>query len=107
MGGGLAASLALSGKVIVNGLLLVAPFLNDAQNMLPYLEAGHFPSDLRAYIVASERDEYYCNIARQLAEFMSQYNLTCRFEIYPDVGHSFPLPFESKLPEAPAFLMQK
>ncbi|MCA9925927.1 MAG: alpha/beta hydrolase [Anaerolineales bacterium] len=107
MGGGLAASLALSGKIKTNGLLLVAPFLNDARSMLPYLEAGHYPSEMRAYIVASEKDEYCCNIARQLAEFLPQFNIPCRREIYPDVGHSFPPSFEAKLPEALAFLIQK
>ena len=107
MGGGLATSLALSRKIKVKGLLLVAPFLNDARNMLPYLEEGGYSSNMCVYIVASERDEYCCNISRQLADFLPQYEIPCRFEIYPDVGHSFPPEFESKLPDALAFLMQK
>ncbi len=107
MGGGLATSLALSGIIKVKGILLIAPFLNDARNMIPYLEAGLYSLDLRAYIVASERDEYCRNVAQELAELLPQYNIPCRLDIYPDTGHSFPLPFEAKLPEALAFLMQK
>jgi predicted esterase len=107
MGGGLATSLALSGKIKVQGVLLISPFLNDARNMIPYLDAGLYSPDLRAYLVASERDEYCRNIAQQLAELLPQYNIACRLEIYPDTGHSFPLPFEAKLPEVLAFLMEE
>ncbi|KAA3661340.1 MAG: hypothetical protein DWQ04_16750 [Chloroflexi bacterium] len=106
MGGGLATELALSGEIKVNGLLLIAPFLNDANSMVPYLEARCFPSDMKAYIVASEHDEYCCNIAQRLAELMTHHKITCHLEIYPDLGHSFPPPLQSKLPVVLSFLTQ-
>ncbi|MCP5094718.1 MAG: hypothetical protein GY943_04115 [Chloroflexi bacterium] len=107
MGGGLAASLALSGRIKVNGLLLVAPYLADARSMLPHLEAGKFSPNLSVYLVASERDIHCRNVAQQLASFLPQYNISCHLEIYPDMGHSFPTPLETNLPEVLAFLMQK
>ena len=106
MGGGLATSLALSGKIKAKGLLLISPFLSSADNMIPYLEKRS-QDGLRAYLVASERDQYCLGIARRLAELMSQYGIPCQLEIYPDGGHSFPPQFESKLPQALDFLMQE
>ncbi len=97
IGGGLATSLALSGKIKPKGLILIAPFLNNADNMIPYLEARP-KDDLRAYIIVTEHDTYCRDIGQRLSELLPQYNIPCKFEVYPDLGHSFPPTFAQQLP---------
>ena len=105
MGGGLATSLALSGKIKPKGLILIAPFLNDADNMISYLKT-RAKDDLRAYIIATEHDTYCRDIGQRLAELLPQYGIPCKFEVYPDLEHSFPPAFAQKLPQALDFVMK-
>lgn len=104
MGGGLAVSLVLSGKIKPKGLILIAPFLNNADNMIPYLET-RAADDLRAYIVVTEQDIYCRDIGQRLSQLLPQYGIPCQFEIYPNLGHSFPPTFAQKLPKILDFVM--
>ncbi len=104
-GGGLAAHLALSGAIKVRGLILVGPFLSNVESLIPLLEARH-ARQLMAFIVGSQKDEYCCRIAQQLATLLPQYDIPCALEIYPDLEHSFPLAFESRLPYALNLMLQ-
>ncbi len=99
MGAGLALWLALTGAVPARGLILVAPFLPDVDSLLPVLEA-HPPQGLQAYLIASDDDIYCLEVARKLAVLLPRYGLDCQLETYPLLGHSFPPPFESRLPAA-------
>jgi predicted esterase len=105
MGGGLAVSLVLSGQISPKGLLLIGPFLQDADSTIPYLEAR--PCDgLRAYLVGNERDRYCLGVARRLAELLPRYGVECRLEEYADLAHNLPAPFENKLPDVLSWVMQ-
>ena len=103
MGAGLAAFLGASGKVDITGMILVAPFVSDVQNLIPHLETRP-RHNLRVFLVASERDEYCRSIAVQMADLFPQYGIPCKLKVYPDLGHSFPPPFEQELTEALAFI---
>lgn len=102
-GGGLATWLVLSRAIRARGLILVGPFLVDVNHLLPILDQ-HGPYDLRAYIVAGMRDQYCHRVAQQLAELLPNYGITCKFDVYADLEHRFPLDFERKLPEALDFV---
>jgi len=104
-GGGLATWLALTGTIKVRGLILVGPFLADAQELVPLMEA-HPPQGLRAYLVAGQRDQYCLGVAQRLATLLPQHGIACELDVYPDVEHSFPLEFESKLPHALEYVLQ-
>jgi predicted esterase len=103
MGGGLAASLVFSGQIVTKGLLLIGPFLQDVDSMIPYLEAR--PRDeLRVYLVGNERDRYCLGVARRLAKLLPRYDVECRLEVYAALGHNFPPPFEDELSQALSWL---
>jgi predicted esterase len=104
-GGGLAAWLALTGTVRVRGLILVGPFLADVQELVPLMEA-HSPQGLRAYLVAGQRDQYCLGVAQRLATLFPQHGVACELDVYPDIEHSFPLDFESRLPHALEYVSQ-
>ena len=103
MGAGLAAFLGASGKVDITGMILVAPFVNEVKNLIPHLEARPRHT-LRVFLVASERDEYCRSIAEQMADLFPQHGIPCKLKVYPNLGHSFPPPFEQELIEALAFI---
>jgi pimeloyl-ACP methyl ester carboxylesterase len=95
----LAVWLTLSKTVRVNGLILVGPFLENVESLIPLLET-HRPQGLRAYLVAGRRDEYCYGIAQQLAELLPRYDIECELEVYADLDHSFPQGFDGKLADA-------
>ena len=104
-GGGLAAWLALSGAIKMRGLILVGPFLVEVQELVPLMEA-HPPQGLRAYLVAGHRDQYCLGVAQRLATLLPQHGITCELDVYPDVEHSFPMEFESRLAHALEYVLQ-
>ena len=103
MGGGLATWLTLSGTIKVRGFIAVAPFLCNVDHILPLLEQRK-EGELRAYLVASERDEYCLGVAQKLAGLLPTYGIKCELAVYPDLGHSFPPPFEREIPDALDFI---
>jgi len=104
LGAGLALWLVLSGAIQAQGLILVGPFLQDINDIIPFLEQ-HAPSGLRVYLVAGQRDRYCLEIAQQLATLLPQYGIACKLDEYSDLEHNFPLDFEKKLPEALSFVL--
>jgi acetyl esterase/lipase len=104
MGAGLAAFLGTGGTVDISGLILVAPFVSQVDNLRPLLAKRHQPN-LRVFLVASERDEYCRGIAEQMADLFPQYDIPCKLKVYPDLGHSFPPPFEQDMAEALKFVL--
>jgi predicted esterase len=105
MGAGLALWLVLNDKVKVRGLVLVAPFLPEVDRLIPVLEARQ-ANELRAYLVASDDDPYCHEVARKLAILLPRYGIGCEIETYPHLGHSFPPPFESRLPAALEYVLR-
>jgi predicted esterase len=103
-GGGLATWLVLGGAIQARGLILVGPFLQDPNNLIPVLEKRE-PDGLRVYLVAGQRDMYCHGIAQQLAKLLPKYGIACKLDDYPDLEHSFPVDFEKKLPEALDFVI--
>jgi predicted esterase len=77
-----------------------------ALHLIPILEKNG-PYDLRTYIVAGTRDRYCYGVAQQLAKMLPNYGIECKLEVYPDLEHQFPQDFESRLPEALDFVMQR
>lgn len=104
-GGGLAAWLALSGLIQVHGLILVGPFLPDVETVVPLMKA-HPPQDMKAWLVAGQRDKFCLGVARRLAELLPQQGVPCELEVYADLEHNFPIDFERKLPQALDFVVQ-
>jgi predicted esterase len=104
-GGGLAAWLALSSTIKVCGLILVGPFLTDVKDLIPLMEA-HPPQGLRAFLVAGQRDQYCLGVAQRLATLLPQHGIVCELDVYPDLEHSFPPEFESRLPYALEYVLQ-
>ena len=103
-GAGLALWLVLNGVVQAQGLVLVAPFLPDVNALLPALDAGQ-GHGLRVYLVASDDDFYCLEVAQKLAVLLPRYGIDCRLETYPNLGHSFPPPFESRVPAALEYVL--
>jgi predicted esterase len=103
-GGGLALWLGLSGAIQARGLILVGPFLDEIDQIVPFLET-RVPPGLRVYLVAGQRDRYCHGIAQQLAALLPNYGIVCQLDDYPDLEHSFPVDFEKKLPEALSFVL--
>jgi predicted esterase len=104
-GGGLAAWLALSSTIEVRGLILVGPFLTDVKDLIPLMEA-HPPHGVWAYLVAGQRDQYCLGVAQRLATLLPQHGIVCELDVYPDLEHSFPPGFESRLPYALEYVLQ-
>jgi len=104
-GGGLAAWLALSGKLPARGFIGVGPFLANVESVLPLIEAPREPL-LRGYLVASQRDAYCYNVAQKLAELLPPHGIACELELHPDLGHDFPPEFERSLIKGLDFIMQ-
>ncbi|HJZ49711.1 MAG TPA: hypothetical protein VKE41_21185 [Roseiflexaceae bacterium] len=105
MGGGLAAWLALGGELPARGFIGVGPYLSSVDVMLPLLEAPR-EHPLRAYLVASQRDEYCYAVAQKLAELLPQHDIACELELHPDLGHDFPPEFERSLIKGLDFICQ-
>jgi predicted esterase len=103
-GGGLAAWLGLTEAISACGLLLVGPFLENADSTLAWIKDRHTPG-IKAYLVAGQRDIYCLGIARKLAKILPQHNIPTKLDEYPDSEHSFPIDFEQRLPEALKFLV--
>ena len=89
----------LHSVVKARGLILVAPFLPNVESLLPALDSGQ-GQGLRAHMVASDDDVYCLEVAHKLADLLPRYGIDCRLETYPKLGHSFPPPFESRVPAA-------
>ena len=104
LGAGLALWLALNGAVKANGLILVAPFLPHVESLLPALDAGQ-GQGLRVYLVASDDDFYCLEVAHKLADLLPRYEIDAHLETYPKLGHSFPPPFESRVPAALEYVL--
>lgn len=104
-GGGLAAWLALSGRIPARGLVLVGPFLPDVNHLIPFLE--NLPTkNLRVYLVAGQRDRYCLGVAQEMSRLFPRYGIACKLDVYADLEHAFPLDFERVLPEALDWVMQ-
>jgi len=104
MGAGLALWLVLNRFVRARGLILVAPFLPIVESLLPALET--FPENgLRAYLVASDDDHYCLDIAQKLAILLPRHGIECQLETYSQLGHSFPPPFEGRVPLALEYVL--
>jgi predicted esterase len=97
MGAGLALWLVLNNFVQASGLILVAPFLPTVESLLPALERFQ-AKGLRTYLVASDDDPYCLDVAQKLAILLPRHGIDCKLETYPQLGHSFPPPFEARLP---------
>lgn len=104
MGGGLAAWLALSGAIPARGFVGVNAFLADPRSLIPLLEARGGAS-MRAYLIASQRDETCYKIALELAALLPKYGVACEIELHPDLGHDFPPEFERGLLTALSFIL--
>jgi len=96
MGGGLAAWLVLSSTLPACGVIGVGPFLANVESVLPLLEAPR-ERPLRAYLIASQRDQYCYGVAQKLAELLPPHGIACEVELHPDLGHDFPPEFERSL----------
>lgn len=105
MGGGLAAWLALSGELPARGFIAVGPYLSNVDSLVPLLEARP-RQPLRAYLVASQRDNYCYAVAQKLAELLPRHDIQCELELHPDLGHDFPPEFERSLLNGLDFIMQ-
>ena len=104
MGAGLALWLVLNALVQARGLILVGPFLPDVDALLPVLAA--YPANgLRVYLVAGDDDFYCLEVAQKLEILLPCYGIACELETYPHLGHSFPPPFESRLPLALQYVL--
>jgi predicted esterase len=104
MGAGLALWLVLNGFVQARGLILVAPFLPTVESLSPALETFQ-ANGLRAFLVASDDDPYCLDVAQKLAILLPRHGIDCKLEIYPQLGHSFPPPFEGRLPTALEYVL--
>src|SRR5581483_3277220 len=82
MGGGLAATLALGGELDVCGFVAVGPFLAHVESVRPLLEVQR-ARPLRAYLVASQRDEYCYSVAQRLAALLPPHGIPCEVELHP------------------------
>lgn len=105
MGGGLAATLALSGQLPVRGFIGVGPFLVSADSVMPLLEAPR-TRQLRAYLLASERDAHCYSVAQKLAALLPAHGIACQIELHPDLGHDFPDEFERGIAKGLEFILR-
>ena len=80
-------------------------FYADVKGLIPLMEA-HPPQGLRAYLVAGQRDQYCLGVAQRLATLLPQHGIVCKLDVYPDLEHSFPPEFESRLPYALEYVLQ-
>jgi predicted esterase len=103
MGGGRAAWLALSGTLPARGFIGVGAYLTELDSLIPMMEAGR---GLRAYLVASQRDETCYAIAQKLSALLLAQGIPCALELHPDLGHDFPPEFERSLVAALEFVTQ-
>ncbi len=104
MGACVAISLALEQTIKVKGLLCVAPYFTDVEELSPLL-AKIKGRRFRVYLVASKDDEFCYEVAVKLAQLLEDYGIEHKLDIYPAVGHSFPPQFEERIPEALAYLL--
>jgi dienelactone hydrolase len=104
MGGGLAATLALGGALDVCGFVGVGPYLSSIDSVRPLIEAPR-AQPLRAYLIASQRDEYCYGVAQQLAALLPQHGIPCAIELHPDLGHNYPPEFECSLLTGLSFIL--
>jgi dienelactone hydrolase len=106
MGGGLAAWLAASGTIDVQGFIAVGPYLEDAGQLRPLIEARR-DRKLRGYIVVGDQDDPCYQISKEITALLRSHEIACELEVHPGLGHAFPPAFESSLAKALDFILHK
>lgn len=108
MGGEVALSMALDGKIPARGFILVGPggpFMDSLENWSPLIDAAQ-GRDLRGLIVMGEADKTIPqNNIRILVDQLNQSGIKTNLRTYPGLKHEYPDNFEEVLKEAVSFIM--
>jgi predicted esterase len=114
-GGGLAITLALNGGVLPSQrFIAVVPFIQDAQDTIalrqadiatltPAIDRG-VRRGTRGWLLTGGQDFGRSHV-EQLYREMVRRGLPCEFVLEPDLGHEFPIDFDSKLLSALTFVL--
>ncbi len=103
MGAGLSIRLTLNGTIPACGFIAVGPYIPDVDSLEPFLRASK-EQGLRGVIIVGDQDKHCYDTSLKVAEMLKAYDIPCKLEVYPDMGHDFPPDFCSKLGEAIAFI---
>jgi len=103
-GGTLAIELALEGATSARGFLSVVPGLREEtlQRLISLLDVA--PEGLHGWIITGEKD-YCVDLTRRFHDAAIKRGLSCELVVEPGMGHEFPHDFDTKLPQALAFLL--
>ncbi len=105
-GGHVAIHSILRGYVPARGFIGLAPFLGDLSAILPLLgKPGQ--EKLRCYFVLGEKDPNCTPGSIKLAEMMKSYGIQSEIEIFKDMQHDVPEPFDVVLERATNFILKK
>jgi predicted esterase len=102
MGGLQAIALPLVLGFDVRGMLPIAAWLPNLDELRPLVEAGA-GSDLRAYMVMGEEDPSFGS-AMELAGLLQKHKAKVKLDARPGVGHEYPTDMEATLSRALVFL---
>ncbi len=105
MGAGLSIRFAMNGTIPACGFIAMGPYIPDVATLEPYLAASK-ERGLRGVILVGDQDKHCYDTSLKVAEMLKAYDIPCKLEVYPDMGHDFPPDFEQKLGEAIAFIVE-
>ncbi len=105
-GGEMAIWLALMEVIPLAGFIAVnpgGPFFQEVDTWLPLLESCKTRAEMRAYLLAGERDQNLGSV-KALHEMLNSHGLVSQLSIAPAIAHAFPEDFNEILAQALEFI---
>ena len=102
-GSGMAIYTALSGKVSSRGFISIGTYWENPGSLMP--PARHAQA-VRGYFVTGEKD-HTLNKAREIQNTLRENHIQFEEEIFPELGHEFPIDFGASFKKAIDFIFKE
>ena len=105
-GGHAAIYAVMRGLIPARGFIALAPFVGDGA-WLTQLIQNMENKILRGYFILGGKDEDCTPGAIKLIDRLRTYGLTCDMEMFPEMSHEFPDPFDAVIHRAIQFILEE
>jgi predicted esterase len=102
MGGSQAIALALTRRVKVRGVILIAAWMPPGDELRELVEGGA-GKVLRVYLVVGDRDPSYAR-TQELFEVLTRHGVRAQIDVRAGLGHEYPADMADTLSRAAAFV---